>query len=164
MHLSSSQQEGRSAGEPLAIVGMACRFPGAENLRNFRRLLRSGRDAFSEVPADRWDADAFYDPDPEAPGKMMTRRGAFLERVDAFDADFFGITPREAERMDPQQRLLSELCWEAFENAGISLYGLDGSNAGVFVGIGASDYQTYQLSLNDHRGIDATLGPCKLKR
>ena len=81
-----------------------------------------------------------------------------MTRVDTFDADFFGVTPREAERMDPQQRLLAELCWEAFENAGISLHGLDGSNAGVFVGIGASDYLTYQLSLDDSRGIDAYTG------
>ena len=100
--------------EPIAIVGMSCRFPGGANdLGSFWRLLQNGEDAIIEVPADRWDVDEYYDPDPDAPGKMYTRWGGFLQHVpvDAFDAAFFGISPREAMSMDPQQRLLLEVAW-----------------------------------------------------
>ncbi|HWE60508.1 MAG TPA: polyketide synthase, partial [Chloroflexota bacterium] len=106
---------------PIAIVGMGCRFPGgADDPEAFWRLLRDGVDAIVEVPPDRWDVDAYYDADPETPGKMYTRWGGFLtERIDAFDADFFGIAPREARSMDPQQRLLLEVIWEALEHANL---------------------------------------------
>src|SRR5690242_7373839 len=87
--------------DPIAIVGMGCRVPGANNPDEFWRLLRDGVDAVSEIPADRWSADAFYDPDPAAPGKSVTRSGGFLSAIDGFDAEFFGILRREAERMDP---------------------------------------------------------------
>ena len=106
--------------EPVAVVGIGCRFPGdVTGPESFWRLLLDGEDAISEVPADRWDADAFYDPDPLAPGRMTTKWGGFVSDVAGFDADFFGITPREAEAMDPQQRMLLEVAWEALEHAGI---------------------------------------------
>src|ERR1700682_661098 len=96
--------------EPIAIVGMGCRLPGrADSPEAFWRLLREGFDAVSEVPADRWDIDASYEPDPDAPGKMAWRFGAFLDRGYLFDADFFGTAPREARRIEPQQRLLLEV-------------------------------------------------------
>ncbi|MGH9277217.1 MAG: beta-ketoacyl synthase N-terminal-like domain-containing protein, partial [Acidimicrobiales bacterium] len=127
--------------EPIAIVGMACRFPGgADTVEGYWDLLREGRDAIVEVPGDRWDVDAYYDPDPDAPGKMVTRWGGFVDGVDGFDALFFGISPREATYMDPQQRLLLEVSWEALERAGVAADRLPGSNTGVFVGISTSDY------------------------
>src|SRR6185295_8896262 len=94
--------------EPIAIVGMACRFPGGVNdPRSFWELLRAGVDAVTEVPATRWNASRFHHPNAAAPGRMVTRWGGFVENVDAFDAAFFGIAPREAARMDPQQRWLA---------------------------------------------------------
>src|SRR5262245_43927860 len=121
--------------EPIAIVGIACRLPRAGNPSDFWRLLRTGEDAIGEVPPDRWDLAAYFDPSPDAPGKMYVRSGGFLDRVDGFDAAFFGISPREAERMDPQQRLLLELAWEGFEDSGASADVLSASRTGVFVGI-----------------------------
>ncbi len=104
--------------EPIAIIGLSCRFPGdANGPEAYWRLLRDGVDAIRETPSDRWDADDYYDPDSQSPGKMATRWGGFINGVDQFDADFFGITPREAIGMDPQQRLLLEVCWEALEHA-----------------------------------------------
>ncbi|MCP4702426.1 MAG: AMP-binding protein [Gammaproteobacteria bacterium] len=128
----------------IAVIGAACRFPGAENPKNFWKLLRNGVDATSE--SSRWDKDAYYSSTPAAPGKMSSRRGGFLarEQIEGFDADFFGISPREAETMDPQQRLLLELAWEALENAGqnISQDAGQGLNrdSGVFIGISNNDY------------------------
>ncbi|MGK7908958.1 MAG: SDR family NAD(P)-dependent oxidoreductase [Synechococcus sp.] len=126
--------------EPIAIIGIGCRFPGAENPEEFWELLRDGVDAITEVPSDRWQADAFYDPEPATPGKMNTRWGGFLRQVDHFDPGFFGISPREAERMDPQQRLVLEVAWESLENAGIAPRSLARSQTGVFIGIGNYDY------------------------
>ncbi|WP_307731693.1 polyketide synthase, partial [Microseira wollei] len=126
--------------EPLAIVGMGCRFPGgANNPEAFWQLLRDGVDAVTEVPANRWDIDAFYDPDPDAPGKMYTRYGGFVSQLEEFDAQFFGIAPREAVSLDPQQRLLLEVSWEALENAAIKPDQIVGSKTGVFIGISALD-------------------------
>jgi len=142
--------------EPVAITGMACRFPGgADDPDAFWRLLKSGGDAISEVPGDRWDIAAFYDPNPNAPGKMCCRYGGFLERVDLFDADFFGISPREAVSMDPQQRLLLEVSWEALEHANQQREQLFGSSTGVFVGISTSDYASIRAALRDRKAIDA---------
>src|SRR5262245_45844032 len=134
--LQSQLAKARSARtEPIAIVGMSCRFPGgASSPDAFWTLLREGRDAITEVPRTRWEIDAYYDPDPRAPGKMSTRWGGFLEAVDEFDAEFFGIAPREARVMDPQQRLLLEVAWEALEDAGQTPAGLAGSRTGVFIG------------------------------
>ena len=131
--------------EPVAIVGMACRFPQADGLEAYWRLLVEGRDAIGEVPAARWDLERFFDANPNAPGKINTRYGGFLDGVDRFDAAFFGISPREAECLDPQQRLLLELAWHALEDAGQPPAALRGSRTGVFVGITQMDYGVMQL-------------------
>ena len=102
----------------------------------------NGGDAISEVPPDRWDADAFYDPDPFAPGRMASKWGGFLPDVAGFDADFFGISPREAEAMDPQQRVLLEVAWEGLEHAGIAPDDLSGTRAAVMMGVYYTEYQT----------------------
>src|SRR3984893_9730669 len=127
--------------EPIAIVGMRCRYPGGvKDPESFWRVLSEGIDAVTEVPPERWDIDALYDPDPDVAGKMVTRSGGFVREIDEFDAGFFGISPREAVSMDPQQRLLLETSWEAVERAGIAPDGLVGTSTGVFVGLSANDY------------------------
>ncbi len=140
--LNSSLEQLKGQGsEPLAIIGIGCRFPGGANdPESFWQLITEGREAVSEVPPNRWDIDAFYDPNPDAPGKMSTRRGGFLSDIDRFDPEFFGISPREAAGMDPQQRLLLEVAWEALEHAGESADLLEGSRTGVFAGLCNSDY------------------------
>ncbi|MFV3130819.1 type I polyketide synthase [Niveispirillum sp. KHB5.9] len=125
---------------PIAVIGMGCRFPGAADIAAFWDLLVQGRSAVGRVPADRWDADAWYDPDPDAVGRIYTRDGGFLEQVDRFDAGFFGISPREAESLDPQHRLFLEVAAEALEDAGLPLDRLAGSSTGVYLGIGSGDY------------------------
>ncbi len=126
--------------EPIAIIGMGCRFPGAPDPAAFWRLLVDGKDAISEVPSDRWDIEEYYDRDPLAPGKMNTRWGGFLEQVDEFDPFFFGISPREAACMDPQQRLLLEVAWEALEDGGQRVDCLAGTPVGIFLGLSSYDY------------------------
>ncbi|MEU9236943.1 acyltransferase domain-containing protein [Streptomyces subrutilus] len=129
------------AREPIAITGMACRLPQADGLEEFWELLRSGTDAVSEVPADRWDAAAYLDANPAAAGKMVTSQAGFLRGpVDTFDPLFFGISPREAQEMDPQQRLFLEVAWEALEDAGLSDGRLSGTSTGVFAGAIWHDY------------------------
>ncbi|MBT8226482.1 MAG: acyltransferase domain-containing protein, partial [Dactylosporangium sp.] len=148
---------GDDRAEPIAIIGIGCRFPGgADDPQSFWQLLCEGRDAVTEVPADRWTAADFLDDDPAVPGKTVTRWGGFVDTVDAFDPPFFGISPREAARMDPQQRLLAEVAWEALEDAGVAAERLAGSPTGVFVGIATSDYA--HLQLQDFTRIDAFTG------
>jgi acyl transferase domain-containing protein/acyl carrier protein/predicted O-methyltransferase YrrM len=157
MRARLDEVEGRQA-EPIAVVGMSCRFPGhASTPEALWALLRDGRDAITEIPPDRWDRSAYFDADPDAPGKMYTRHGGFLDQVDRFDARFFGITPREAERLDPQQRLLLEVSWEALERAGIAPDGLMGTPGGVFVGLSAGDFMQLQMKLGEPGDIDAYL-------
>ena len=139
--------------EPIAIIGIGCRFPGAKNPEVFWELLCNGIDAITEVPPSRWDHELFYDPDTTKPGKMNTRWGGFLEQVDEFDPHFFGISPRETQTMDPQQRLLLELAWEALEDAGQPPEELAGTPTGVFMGVSSFDYyeliaQKYPLNIS----------------
>src|ERR1041385_4361781 len=142
--------------EPIAIVGMACRFPKARNTQEFWDLLRLGVDAITEVPTSRWNADEFYDPTPGALGKMNTRHGGFIADIDKFDAEAFGISPREAERMDPQQRVLLEVAWEAIEDAGMNRKIIKESQTGVFVGLSNMEYRNLQFS--DPKQIDPYAG------
>jgi phthiocerol/phenolphthiocerol synthesis type-I polyketide synthase C len=145
--------------DPIAIVGIGCRFPGAAGLEEFWTLLRDGVDAISEIPRDRWDIGALYDPLPGTTARMSTRWGGFLPGIDRFDPHFFGISPREAAAMDPQQRLLLEVAWEALENAGQPPDHLAGSRTGVFVGIGGFDYSNVIINYKDHlKVINAYLG------
>ena len=140
----------------IGIIGIGCRFPGANNPESFWQLLRNGVDAITEIPPERWDIDQFYHPTPATPGKMQTRWGGFLPQVDQFDASFFGISPTEAERMDPQQRILLEVTWSALENANLVPKSLSGSRTGVFVGISNIDY--IQLLFKDYSHINAYNG------
>jgi len=131
--------------EPLAIIGIGCRFPGANNPAEFWRLLREGLDAIGPVPPSRWDVERFYDPDPKKPDKTNSRWGGFVEKIDEFDPQFFGIAPREVDSMDPQQRLILEVAWEALEDGGMVPEQLAGTATGVFVGIGTHDYSIMLL-------------------
>ncbi|HEY1403339.1 MAG TPA: beta-ketoacyl synthase N-terminal-like domain-containing protein, partial [Pyrinomonadaceae bacterium] len=141
--------------EPVAVIGMSCRFPGdADNPEAYWQLLRDGVDAITEVPPDRWNIDDYYHPDPEAAGKMYARHGGFLKHIDQFDAAFFRISPREAASMDPQQRLLLEVTWEAFEDAQVPLDALQGSATGVFVGVTTNDYAQLQMQDGGENRLD----------
>jgi acyl transferase domain-containing protein/acyl carrier protein len=155
--------EARITGEPsptsvpieedaIAIIGMACRFPGGANTPDaFWQLLSQGKSATTEVPSQRWNIDDYYDPSPEASGKMYTRYGCFLENIELFDASFFGFSPREAIRMDPQHRLLAEVAWEAMEHAALAVDSLAGSQTGVFIGM-MNNYEYTQLQMHQGDG------------
>lgn len=131
--------------EPIAIIGMGCRFPGVTNLQSFWNLLRDGIDAITPFPPDRFDAAAFYDPRPATPGKISTCHGGFLRQIDRFDYSFFGISPREAALIDPQVRILLEVAWEALEDAGELPAKFAGSQTGVFIGQTADHYGYIQM-------------------
>ncbi|NSL43589.1 polyketide synthase, partial [Streptomyces sp. 8P21H-1] len=146
-------ESGEPAREAVAVVGVSCRLPGARNPRAFWELLRDGRSGITDVPADRWDARWLLSADPAAPGGIATTRGGFLEDVSGFDADFFGISPNEADMMDPQQRLVLELGWEALEDADVVPARLAGTRTGVFVGAMWDDY-AIRLYKHGTRRID----------
>src|SRR5271165_2433562 len=138
----------------IAIVGIGCRLPGEVNdTESFWKLLVEGREAVTDVPADRWNIERFFDAEPGLPGKSIARRAGFLERIDLFDPQFFGISPREAPYVDPQHRLLLETAWEAMEDAGLVLDLDRGTDLGVFVGISHNDYQGIQGTPWEHSGI-----------
>jgi acyl transferase domain-containing protein len=137
--------------EPIAIIGIGCRFPGAKGPEAFWNLLREGVDAITEIPPERFDVGDVYDPKPGIPGKLNTKWGGFLEGVDEFDPYFFGISSREAAAMDPQQRVLLEVAWEAIEDAGLVPEKLDVGRIGVFAGTCNSDYGNL---LEDSADID----------
>jgi acyl transferase domain-containing protein len=148
----------RARSEPIAIVGVGCRFPRASGPDAYWRLLRDGTDAITEVPPDRWDIDEYYDADPDAAGKMYTRHGGFIQNPDQFDAHFFGISPREAVSIDPQHRLILEVSWEALEHAGQNPDRLHGESVGVFVGISTSDYGMLHVQRGDPTLVDTYFG------
>jgi myxalamid-type polyketide synthase MxaE and MxaD len=137
----------RARTEPIAVIGLGCRFPGGgDGPSGYWRLLRDGVDAIGAIPPERWDAAALYDADPQAPWKTHVQQAAFLEHVDGFDASFFNISPREAMSMDPQQRVFLEVAWHALEDAGLSTTRLAGSRTGVFAGVCSNDRQNLQVA------------------
>ena len=138
-----------------AIVGYAARFPSAQNADEFWDVLREGRDATSEVPKDRWDADDFFDPEAGAPGKVVTRRAGFVDDVTGFDAPFFGMSTREVRMLDPQHRLLLETAWRAVEHSGTAPTALADTNTGVFVGLATHDYLGMASGDLDYPEIEA---------
>lgn len=141
--------------EPIAIIGMSCRFPGNSNTpEQFWDLIKNNQDAISDIPLDRWNVDDFYDSNPETPGKMYMRKGGFIsQKVDEFDAKFFNISPTEAIDLDPLQRILLELAWEVFENSVYDPDALVGSKTGVFIGIAVPDYANL---IGDKKRYDLT--------
>jgi acyl transferase domain-containing protein len=149
----------------IAIIGLGCRFPGrAENPAEYWEMLKTGDDGIVDVPADRWNIDTFYDPQPNAVGKMYVRAGGFLrQRIDQFDAQFFGMSPREAAYLDPQQRLLLEVAWEALEDGGLVAERLAGSDTGVYIGGFMLDNMLAQFSplnrdqIGPHSAVSSTL-------
>lgn len=138
--------------EPVAVVGMGARFPGAQHLDTYWSLLKDGKDAVSDG-GERWDMSKIYDPDRTKPGRIVTRKGGFLKDLDKMDADFFDVTPREAAQMDPRQRLMLELAWESLEDAGIPPLDLAGTKTGVYVATLTNDYE--QMLFDDLTRVDA---------
>src|SRR5580658_9484279 len=156
--LESAERDYREA---IAIVGMGCRYPGGvTDAAGYWDLLASGRDGVVRVPADRWDAEACYDPDPAAPGKTNSRFGGFIDDVAVFDAMLFNMSPREAASTDPQHRLMLTMAWEALEDAGYPPDGLRGTRTGVFVGINSNDYALLRAGALE--AIDAYCGTANI--
>lgn len=148
--------EGGPTREPIAVIGLGCRFPGASGPEAYWELLRDGVDAVAEITSDRWDIDEYYDPDPDMPGRMATRWAGLVDGIDRFDPQFFGISPREARAMDPQQRLLLEVAWHALEHAGIAPDSLAATSTGTYVGACNADY-AQMLFGGDGRDLDMYL-------
>lgn len=148
-----------ATAEDIAVISMACRLPGdIHTPEEFWNFLISGADAVTKVPEERWDADAIYDPDPEAPGKSYSTGGGFVRDAMEFDAQFFGISPREARAIDPAQTMILETCWEGFERAGYGTKSLRGSQTGVFIGTGNSSVDDGQLSAAGTEKLEGHLG------
>ena len=142
--------------EPVAIIGIGCRFPGNVNTpEEYWKLIIEKGNALTDVPSDRWNTDELFAPDFNQAGKISVRQGGFIKDIDKFDASFFGISPMEASRMDPQQRMLLELSYEALENAGMTMKDMDGSRASVFIGISSHDYGDIQNSPVEQVNIGA---------
>lgn len=140
--------------EKIAIIGMSCRLPGANNIDEFWQVLEEGKDVIGEIPPHRWDVDKYYDPNPGIPNKMYTKAGGFIPDYESFDAKFFSLSKRQASLMDPQQRMLLELSWHAMENAGYAAEQLMGSSTGVFLAMGSVDYAVAQV-FSDCARIDS---------
>ncbi|MFC1607330.1 SDR family NAD(P)-dependent oxidoreductase [Candidatus Latescibacterota bacterium] len=157
--------------EPIAIVGIGCRFPGKiYGPQSFWKALCEGRNSISEVPQERWNIQSYYDSNRDKSGKIYTKRGGFLENIERFDPQFFGISPREASNMDPQQRLLLETSWEALEDGGIPPETIAGEKVGVFVGLFMHDYENIHSGISEHTlfgphsatGLSATISANRL--
>ncbi len=156
VHPDGFTEEGKQVSEPIAIIGIGCRFPGGVNdPQSYWDLLMNGVDAVSEIPVDRLDLLAFYSTDHATPGTFISRWGGFLSHIDQFSPEFFGISPREAASMDPQQRLLLEVAWESLEDAGEKPESLAGSSTGVFIGISTHDFSDIKFDTHNRRLIDA---------
>ena len=145
--------------EPIAIVGMGCRFPGLKDCptdspQSFWHLLNTEDDILREIPASRWDIDTYYDSERSAPGKMYVRKGYFLDNVDQFDCQFFNLAPKEADSLDPQQRLILEVSWEALESAYVNPAANVNSQTGIFVGTSWDDYSSQRLYASALTAID----------
>ncbi len=156
LRMEIAEHDGKEhAREPIAIVGMGCRFPGGVRTPDdFWNLLKSGRDVLRDIPNDRWDIDEHYDPEVPVPGKIYVQKGYYLDDIDQFDPQFFGLSPREAESLDPQQRLVMEVAWETLEHAGIAPTSLKGEKTGVFIGQYWDDYSSQRIYSTDNREID----------
>ena len=157
--LEKRLQQQKRAREPIAVVGMSCRFPGAPDLDAYWDVIRQGVDATQDIPSSRWDMTDLYDPTGQQSGKMSVKRAGLVEGIDQFDPRFFGISPREAARMDPQQRLLLEVAWEALEVGAIPADRIVGKSVGVYVGIGGTDYSKLPSQYDGYyEYIDAHVG------
>ncbi|XP_041362793.1 putative inactive phenolphthiocerol synthesis polyketide synthase type I Pks15 [Gigantopelta aegis] len=139
----------------IAIVGIGCRFPGADNIEEFWRVLSKGENHVNEIPLERWDMEAFYDEDADAPGKTYVRRAGLLKNYDKFDKRLFGINDQEAERMDPQQKFVLECVFMALQDGGITRENIRKSNTGVFIGVMNDDYSRL-TSINDASNYSVT--------
>ncbi len=153
---SKSNNDHIQSSEPIAVVGLSCRFPGANNPQDFWNTLLEGQCQVEEVPHDRWDADRFYDSDSNTKGKITSRLGGFIRDIDQFDASFMEISPREAPFVDPRQRLIMELGWEALEDAGIPPLDLSGSRTGVFIANLNNDFDV--INSHDYAQVDSFTG------
>ena len=142
-----SEQVETKQKEPIAIVGIGCKFPGDANSPNeFWDALKEGRNGVIDVPNDRWKLETYYDPNPDTAGKIKAKKGGFIKDMTQFDAEFFGLFPAEAGRIDPQQRFLLEVTYEALEDAGVKLEDISGTKTGVYMGIFMNDYWHMQIS------------------